>query len=152
MDAPFLSYLDLLRELGTNLDQLSQLAQDKIASVKDNDLMGLDDVLKQEQAMTLNLRGLELRRQKLVDQLSLHNVALSNLSGQYPEGLKSEAKVTVEQLQRSYQLYRSYADQARTTLEVNLHELEKAIEDAGGVPAPTGEVEPPRTMKSDFRA
>ena len=29
MDAPFLSYLDLLRDLGASLDQLSQLAQEK---------------------------------------------------------------------------------------------------------------------------
>ena len=151
MDAPFLSYLDLLREVGGTLDHLSQLAQDKIASVKDDDLMGLDEVIKQEQAMTLNLRGLELRRQKLVEQLQLHNVPLSNLSGKYPEELRTQAKHTTEELQRSYKLYRSYADQARTTLEVNLHELEKVIgSDNPGLAE--GTVEPPRNMKSDFRA
>ena len=59
MSAPFLSYLELLNELSSSPDQLAQLAQQKAGVVRQSDLMGLDDVLKQEQAMTLNLRGME---------------------------------------------------------------------------------------------
>lgn len=155
MDAPFLSYLDLLRELGANLDQLSQLAQEKIASVNQDDLMALDEVLKQEQAMSLNLRGLEQRRLKLVDQLQLDGVSLNDLSGRYPDDLQAQAKHTTEALRRSYELYRSYADAARSTLELNLHELDKAVAAAGGAPEGSGipgVIEPPKNMKSDFRA
>ena len=61
------SYLDLLAELSGSLDRLSQLARDKAAAIQADDLIALDEVLKQEQAMTLNLRGLELRRLKLVE-------------------------------------------------------------------------------------
>ena len=133
MDAPFLSYLDLLRDLGASLDQLSQLAQEKMASVRQDDLIALDEVIKQEQAMSLNLRGLEQRRLKLMDQMELRGVPLDNLSGHYP----------------------SYADAARSTLELNLHELDKAIAASGGAPEGSGMpsgMEPPKNMKSDFRA
>ena len=76
------SYLDLLAELSGSLDRLSQLARDKAAAIQADDLIALDEVLKQEQAMTLNLRGLELRRLKLVGQLGLENVPLAGLEDQ----------------------------------------------------------------------
>lgn len=156
MDA-HLSYLKLLKELGSTLDQLSELAKQKTNFVRQNDLLGLDEVLKQEQAMTLNLRGLELRRQKLVAQLGLNGVPLSALPEKYPDELEPRARQTAESLRQSYAIYRGCADMARNTLELNLHEIEKVITAAGidpktaaGYEAPG--VEPPKNMKTDFRA
>lgn len=153
-----LSYLQLLRELNGSLEQLGEMARRKLAHVRENDLMGLDEVLKQEQAMTLTLRGLEQRRLKLVAQLGLDGVGLTELPSKYPEELQLEAKQTAEQLRNGYSVYRSCADAARNVLELNLHQLEKIISDAGGSPAAAGAgyrapgVEPPENMKTDFRA
>jgi len=47
MGDAYQSYLGLLRELGGILEQLAQLAQDKAAVVRQDDLIGLDEVLKQ---------------------------------------------------------------------------------------------------------
>ncbi len=152
------SYLDLLAELSGSLDRLSQLARDKAAAIQADDLIALDEVLKQEQAMTLNLRGLELRRLKLVGQLGLENVPLSGLEDHCPPELAPRARSVSETLRESYTAYRSCADMARTLLELNLHQLEKVITAAGVDPAvaaagyePPG-VEPPKKMKTDFRA
>lgn len=153
-----LSYLKLLRELTGSLDQLSGLAQRKINCVHESDLIALDEVLKQEQAMTLNLRGLEQRRLKLVSQLGLEGVGLAGLYTSYPDELQLQAKETAENLRQSYEVYRSCADAARSTLELNLHQIEKIIEQSGVDPAALGAgyeppgVEPPRNMKTDFRA
>ena len=158
MSAPFLSYLELLNELSSSLDQLAQLAQQKAGVVRQSDLMGLDDVLKQEQAMTLNLRGMEQKRQKLVAQLGLEGTALSELPGRCPEELEPQARQTVESLRQSYSVYRSCADAARSTLELNLHEIEKVIAASGVDPKlaaagyETPSAEPPQKMKTDFRA
>ncbi len=152
------SYLKLLRELGESLDQLSGLAQQKQEHVRGDDLIGLDEVLKQEQAMTLTLRGLEQRRLKLVSQLGLEGTGLDDLPDRYPDELQFEAKQTADNLRESYSLYRSCADAARNMLEVNLHEIERVIA-ASGVDTPvsgagyqTPGVEPPKNMKTDFRA
>lgn len=158
MSALHLSYLELLNELSANLDQLGRLAQEKAGFVRQNDLMGLDEVLKQEQAMTLTLRGLEQKRQKLLSQLGLADVPLSELPGQCPEELEPQARRTVETLRQSYAVYRSYADAARSTLELNLHEIEKVIAASGVDPKlaaagyETPSAEPPEKMKTDFRA
>ena len=159
MNDQYLAYFRLLRDLSGSLDQLGELSRQKAAHVRQNDLMGLDEVLKQEQAMTLNLRGLEQKRLKLVAQLGLNGVPLKALAAHCPEQLRDQAAQTVETLRQSYQVYRSYADAARGTLELNLHEIEKVIADAGVEPhtaAGTGYeapgAEPPKNMKTDFRA
>lgn len=153
-----LSYLELLRDLSASLDRLGQLAQEKRGAVQSSDLMGLDEVLKQEQAMTLNLRGLEQRRLKLLAQMGLTGVSLSDLPDRYPAELEQEARRVVAGLQQSYAVYRSYADAARSTLELNLHQIEQVIAASGVDPklAAAGYespgVEPPKNMKTDFRA
>lgn len=108
--------------------------------------------------MTLNLRGLELRRLKLVGQLGLDHVPLSGLEDHCPPELAPRARSVSETLRESYTAYRSCADMARALLELNLHQLEKVITAAGVDPAvaaagyePPG-VEPPKKMKTDFRA
>ena len=152
------AYLSLLRSLGESLEQLSALARKKAAAANADDLMALDEIMKQEQAMTLTLRGLEQRRLKLMSQLGLNGVSLTQLPENYPDELQLEAKQTAEGLRNSYSVYRSCADAARSTLELNLHQIEKIIADSGVDPAEAGAgyqapgVEPPRNMKTDFRA
>ena len=158
MDASYQTYLELLRELSGSLERLAQLAQDKASAVRQDDLIGLDEVLKQEQAMTLNLRGLEQRRLKLASQLGLNGTSLSDLPGRCPPELELQAGQMVEQLNRRYSVYRSCADMARNLLELNLHQIEKTVAAAGVDPASPGAgyqspgVEPPKNMKTDFRA
>ena len=58
------AYLSLLRSLGESLEQLSALARKKAAAANADDLMALDEIMKQEQAMTLAFRGMEQTREK----------------------------------------------------------------------------------------
>ncbi len=147
-----------MSELGESLDRLSGLARQKQEHVRADDLIGLDEVLKQEQAMTLTLRGLEQRRLKLVSQLGLEGTGLDDLPEKFPDALRPEARQTVDAVRESYSLYRSCADAARNMLEVNLHEMERLIAASGAAPAAHGAgyqapgVEPPKNMKTDFRA
>lgn len=157
MERPYEEYLSLLDELRNSLDQLSELARQKTAAVRQDDLVALDEALKQEQAMSLSLRGQEIKRTKLLKQLGLDGTNLSRLVEGYPEALRFQAKQTVDALRQSYEVYRCTSDAARSTLECNLHELEKIVAAHGGGTVegpgytPPG-VEPPKNMKTDFRA
>lgn len=157
MEAHYLSYLALLDELGDHLDRLSELARQKAAAVRQDDLAALNEVLKQEQAISLSLRGLEQKRLALFSQLGLDGVPLSGLADHCPPALKARAKESAEGLLQRYQIYHSASEVARNTLECNLHEIEKVISDLGGNPAEgvgytLPGVEPPQAMKTDFRA
>ena len=158
MEEQFRAYFSILRELGGVLDRLAPLAQQKAEAARAGDLTAMDEVLKQEQALSLNLRGLELRRQKLAPQLGLDGAPLSALPERCPAGLADEARKTADALRKSYEIYRSYANMARNTLELNIHQIDKFLERAGvdpklavqGYEAPP--TEPPPKMKTDFRA
>ena len=152
------AYLNLLKELSGSLNRLGELSEQKAQTVRQDDLLAMDEVLKQEQVLSLSLRGLEQRRVKLLAKLGMSNVPLSDLAEQYPPELQDEAKRTVEELRRSYKEFRARSDMARNLLEMNLHRIEKVVAAAGGDPkdlnagyAPPG-VEPPKNMKTDFRA
>ena len=154
------AYLSLLRSLGESLEQLSALARKKAAAANADDLMALDEIMKQEQAMTLAFRGMEQTREKLLSELNCGNVPLVRLPEHFPPALQNEAKAAVATLQSQYRDYRKEADGARTVLEQHMREIDGIISDLGGAPAPAegpGYVPPPPpdtppSMKTDFRA
>lgn len=160
MDGVYQAYLALLRSLGESLEQLSALAQKKIAAANGDDLMALDEIMKQEQAMTLAFRGMEQTREKLLDQLNCGNVPLSRLPEHFPPEMQDQAREAVAVLQKQYQDYRKDADAARLVLERHLREVDAIITDMGGAPAPEGgpgyvpppPPDTPPSMKTDFRA
>ncbi|MBR2131743.1 MAG: flagellar export chaperone FlgN [Oscillospiraceae bacterium] len=149
--------LTLFESLTQQLEQLTELAKRKTITVRKNDLLALDQILKEEQAIALSLRGLEQKRVTLLQQLGLQNIPLSDLPMHAPDMLRQKTKTTVDHLKSQYQIYNSAAQVARNTLECNLHEIEKFLESSGvEQPAFTGysptEVDAPPPMKADFRA
>lgn len=157
MDQPYLDYLSLLQDVEKSLSHLTELSHQKMHAMGQNDLIALDEVLKQEQAMTLTLRGYEQKRSKLLKELGLEKVPLQSLDTHYPPHLQAQAKQTAQSLRESYQTFHQSWDVARNAMEHNLHEIEQIIKTMGGDPshgAGYGEkdIEPPKNMKTDFRA
>ncbi len=156
MSNAYHEYLDVLEQMRTALEQLSTLEQQKSDAVRNDDLMALDRVLKQEQAFALTFRGLEQKQTALLEKNGLKGVPLSSLADNYPEDMRLQAKQTAERLKTQYELYRSYADAARTILECNLHVIDKIIADSSSGAEGPGyqpkDPEIPSAMKTDFRA
>lgn len=149
--------IELFDKITDTLVQLAELNREKAAAVRKDDLMALNEVLRQEQALTLAMRGFEQKRTELLSQFELTSVPLSDVPKKFPRELQLRAKNTVDRLQNEYQIYRSTAEVARDTLECNLHEIEKILSDAGvdpnfapGYGAP--DVDLPAPMKTDFHA
>ena len=157
MTDQYLAYLQLLDSLRSNLESLCHLANEKVATVNRDDLVGLDTIMRREQALSLSFRGLEQKKDALVQTLQLQSVPLSALPEHSPDELRLQAKRTVEALQDQYKIYGAATEVARNTLECNLHEIEKflAAQDTAAAAGPgytTPAAEPPKAMKSDFRA
>lgn len=149
--------LSLFETLTGHLDKLTELAKQKTLVVRKSDLMELDRILREEQALALALRGIEQKRTALLQKLGLAEVPLTDLPARAPEALQQKTRSTVDALRRAYQIYASAADTARNTLECNLHEVERFLAAAGAQRPETpgygnDTVEPPSQMKADFRA
>lgn len=168
MEDAYRSYLELLETLRVKVEALSELAKKKIEAAGKDDLMALNEVIKQEQALALSFRGLELSREKLLKEMGLQEVALSQLETRYPLELRENARQAVAALQEEYQSYQGVAKTAQGVLERNLRDVESIIQQMGGAPVEehmerpvagpgyTPGVEPsappPPSMRTDFRA
>lgn len=158
MEELYSAYLATLDGLSTDMDKLADLCREQCAAVRRDDLMGLDEVMKREQVVGLSLRGREQKRQKQALQLGLDGTRLSTLPQIVPKSLLPRTQETVERLRRSYDAYQTAAQVARHTLEINLHEIEKILAAHGVDPAQNpglaadGPAQPPKNMKTDFRA
>lgn len=157
MKNPFDDYLDLLDQLCSALEQLSDLAKQKSAAVRDNDLLRLDEIMKREQAAALNFRGIEQRQTALLNATGLKGIPLSSLAEHYPPKMRLDARQRIEKLQTQYKIYRACAEVARNTLECNLHMIDKILAGAAAPAAASPgyqaqDPELPSAMKTDFRA
>lgn len=156
------AYLELLDAMGEGLDRLSALSEQKIAAVRKDDLLALDEIMKQEQALALAFRGMEQSQEKLMGQLGWQGVSLSRTAERFPPELRGEAVRAVQALQGRYQAYRAASASAREALEGGIREIDGMIAGMGGAPAPQQapppgygrreDAAPPQSMKTDFRA
>ena len=145
--------LTLFENLTEHLRQLTELARRKTTAVCKSDLLELDKILKEDQAQSLALRGIDQKRTSLLQQLGLDQIPVIEIPSHFPTEAQQTAKNVIETMQREFAIYRSAAEVARNTLECNLHEVEKFLAAVGAVNNTTpGEVSPPPQMKSDFRA
>ena len=133
-------YFAFMDQLGGTLEKLTELAKEKTVAVRRDDLLAVDDCMKREQALGLSLRAMDKKRDKLLAAIGLENVTLSGLAQHCPEELRQEARAAADKLRERYGLYRSASDVARTTLECNLHQIEKMMADEADAPLGSGTI------------
>lgn len=153
----YAGYLGVLSELTKTLQDLTEIEQQKTNAVRNDDLKVLNDCMRQEQALSLALRGLEQKRLSAMSALGMQTVSLNALIQHVPQEYRQEAKQVVEGLQAQYALFHSASEVARNTLECNLHQIEKVLVEMGADVEPGAgfkekEPELPPTMRTDFRA
>lgn len=141
-------YLKLLGSLTKTLEQLSDVERKKTEAVSRGDLMAVDECMKQEQVLSLSLRGFDQKREAALKALGLEGVKLSGLTDRAPEDQLLETRQVVERLQRQYEIFQSASQVARNTLECNLRMIERLQQQAGETAPPQSDA--PR--QADFRA
>ena len=139
-------YLEQLEKLGETLEQLTGIEREKTAAVSRGDLEAVDACMKREQVFSLNLRGFDQKREKLLAKMGLTGSTLRQLEELSPPEALLETKRTAEKLRQRYQVFRSASDVARNTLECNLHEIEKIQREKAA-----GGDTPPAARQTDVR-
>ncbi len=139
-------YLALMESLGNTLDQLAGLEQTKAKAVSQGDLPGVEECMKKEQVVSLSLRGMDQKRDKMLAEMGLHGIHLRELADHAPQELYYETKDAAEKLRQRYEMYQAASKVAMDTLECNLRAIER-IQKAQC--APPEEDRPPQ---ADFTA
>ena len=140
-------YLGQLEKLADTLDQLTEVEREKAAAVGRGDLDAVDACMKREQVFSLNLRGFDQKREKMLARMGLSGSTLRQLEDHAPPEASVETRKTVERLRQRYEVFRSASEVARNALECNLHAIEK-LQKEKEIRNET----PPEARQSDFRA
>ena len=148
--AAWQDYLKLMRDLTKTLSTLTEVERAKNEAASQGDLIKVEDCIKKEQVLSLTLRGYDQKRDKLLAELGLRGVTLSQLEQHSPDEFQLETKAVVEKLRRQYKLFQAASQVARDTLEVNLRVIEHFQAQKAG---DAGEAEENRKHhQTDFRA
>lgn len=134
MNATFEGYLEHLEKLDGILAELTALAKDKAKAANLGDLDALEQIMRREQALSMSVRGMEQKRGQLVGPLGLTGSTLSALPDKVPPELRMRARKTSEALLRRYEGYKDASAVARTTVECNLHMIQKELAKSPAAP------------------
>ena len=85
-------YLKLLDNLGNTLEKLTEIERSKTAAVSGGNLHGVEECMKQEQVISLSLRGMDQKREKMLAQLGLTGVPLRELEARGPRETHMETR------------------------------------------------------------
>ena len=132
--AAFSDYLQLLDELPARLEELAGIQHAKIDAVRAGDLNGLNEQMKREPALSLQLKGYERRQRALLEQLGLSGTSLLQLPGLCPPELREQTQRAVRRLHDQYQVLRSAQEAARAVLEGQLHGIQRELRRRGADP------------------
>lgn len=143
-------YLNLMRDLTKTLETLTQVERDKNDAASQGNLIGVEECMKREQVLSLSLRGCDQKRDKLLAELGLKGVTLSQLEDHSPDEFQLETKAVVEELRRQYKLFQAASQVARDTLEINLRGIEQLQARQLGDAAEAEETR--KHHQTDFRA
>lgn len=148
--ASWQDYLKLMVSLTHTLEELTKVEQKKNDAASRGDLAGVEACMKQEQVLSLTLRGYDQKRDTMLAALDLRGTTLSQLESRCPDELQLEVKGVVEELRRQYSLFQAASQVARDTLEVNLRAIERMQAVQAGDAAQAAEDR--KTHQTDFRA
>ena len=143
-------YLKLMTGLTHTLEELTQVEQDKNDAASQGNLIAVEECMKREQVLSLSLRGHDQKRDKILAELGLQGVALSQMEAHSPDEFQMETKRVIEKLRRQYELFQTASKVARHTLECNLRAIERVQAVQAGDSAQAEEQR--KIHQTDFRA
>lgn len=149
MEAIYQEYLGYLEELSALLEQMTETVERKADAARDSDLVQMDECMKKEQVYSMTLRSMDQKRDKMLAEMGLSGVTLSQLAEHYPPESQNQAAKAAERAMTRYEHYMSASNRARTAMECALRDISRMLPENQPPEAPE---DPPLRMRTDFRA
>ncbi len=128
-------------------DQLSVIQQEKVQATNQDDLQALEHCMQREQAFSLQIRGMQRKKDQLSNALGLGSVSLREIPDHLSPSDRALIAPAMKKFRAAYELYASAAAASRAILETTLQEIEHALDEAGKA-AP--QAQSPRPQQGSF--
>lgn len=121
---------ELLEESAEIYKNFLELEYKKYDAVIKDDIVTLNDIVSKEQVIYLKIRGLEQKREKLIDSMGMSGKTLKEII----DTSVDEKNILIEEYDKLnnilYEL-KKITDRCKTLLEVRLHRIDKAMSQLG---------------------
>lgn len=146
----------ILTDTNVFLKDITVVEREKLDAALKNNVLILEECIKKEQALVLRSRGLDQKRQNLQKAMGAEQLTLKQIVEAAPPEGKAVLLPLYQELTTALKEYREVYEGAKTAIEVNLHRINKGLEEMTGKPAEAGAVysdhgeklEKPRTFTS----
>lgn len=116
---------------------LVQVEQIKLEAAKKNRITFVEDCMNKEQAAILKLRGLDKKREDCQERLGMKGDTFQQILSKVSEDeARNRLKELFDGLTYQVRLFQEISDSARTMIEINLHMIDKAIQNSQREMAP----------------
>ncbi len=121
--------IQILNDTNSFLKDITALQNKKVDYVIKNNIAGVEECMKNEQAMILKLKGLDKKREQLQKSLGFENMSFREIIDKLPSEEKEEFKKLFDEMQNSLEVYRHTSKTAQNAIEINLHRLDSYLKE-----------------------
>lgn len=122
--------IDILKESADLYKNFLELEYKKYDTIIKNDIDALDDIVSKEQAFYMQMRGLEQKREKLIDSMGMNGKTLKEIIDSEVSH-KDELLGEYEELKGIISEVKKINSLSKTLIEVRLRRIDKAKSQLG---------------------
>ena len=121
----------VLNSICTLFDRLLVVENNKLDAIAINDVDMLDEYMRAEQAFTMELRGLDARREKILEDLGLSGLTMSTIIERYSGEDRTKLSVIFEKLQERTEEIQVAVACTKRFIELHLQSLDLVLDRMG---------------------
>lgn len=121
----------ILQESLELYENFIKVEYDKYDAVIRDDIKKLDEVISQEQVFYLKVKGLEQRREKLIESMGMKHKTLKEIIELSDEHERLRLKPMYDSLLVSLNDFKKINSECKTVIEVRLHRIDVAMSKLG---------------------
>ena len=122
---------ELLKENNEIYKMLLELEYDKYEAVIKNDVISLDNIVSQEEVYYLQMKGIEHKREKLLNSLGLSGKTLKEIIDAAENEFKTNLQEEFEELNNTIKELKKINELLKTVIEVRLRKINKEMSNLG---------------------
>ncbi len=117
----------IIRDLIALFEEHMPLEQRKLEAIQHDDVAGVEECMKQEQALTLKLRGLDRKRESIQKELGWEGKSFREIVEEVPAEDRQALRELFGQLTSIVTVFSETNKEAMTAMEVHLRDMQRVM-------------------------
>ncbi|WP_206459615.1 flagellar protein FlgN [Anaerovorax sp. IOR16] len=122
-----LNFCNVMKDITRLLDSVISLENKKLEFIAANNITELDVIMKEEQAIILQFRGLEKKREQVQVDLGLSSLTFREMIEQSPSPNKETLSRVYQEMNEKMKEVKAVTDCTKKYIELHLHSLDLLI-------------------------